>query len=275
MLPVLFHIGPIPVYSFGACMALAAIVAALIVQTELKRNGYNPEIGSSMVLAAAIGGLIGARLLFILENWSDFLSSPMSYIATGAGFTWYGGFIGGTLATSWVARKNRIPWSRAADCAAPALAAAYGIGRLGCHLAGDGDWGAVTGVAWGVAYTDAIIGWVHPNTGVPYPPGVRVHPTPVYELLQSAVIFAILWKLRKKDYPPGTMFWLYLVLAGLARAMVEIWRINPAIALGMSEAQWFGLILSFTGLWQLLRTKDQARPAGQTKPLIDKRGTLG
>jgi phosphatidylglycerol:prolipoprotein diacylglycerol transferase len=267
MLPILFHIGPIPVYSFGAFMALAAVVAALIVQTELKRNGYNPELGSTMVFAAAIGGLIGARLLFMVENWSDFLRSPMSYIATGAGFTWYGGFIGGALSASWVALKHKIPWRRAVDCAAPALAAAYGIGRLGCHVAGDGDWGAVTDVFWGVAYTDAIIGWVDPNTGIPYPPGVRVHPTPIYEFFQSAVIFAVLWKLRKNDYPPGTTFWLYLVLAGLARAMVEIWRINPPIALGLSEAQWFGLVLAAIGLWQLLRTRNQGQRTGDIKPV--------
>jgi phosphatidylglycerol:prolipoprotein diacylglycerol transferase len=267
MLPILFEIGPLAVYSFGAFMALAAIIAALIVQTELKRNGYNPEIGSTMVFAAAIGGLVGARLLFIGENWSDFLRSPMSYIATGAGFTWYGGFIGGALAASWVALKNKIPWRRAVDCAAPALALAYGIGRLGCHMAGDGDWGAVTEVPWGVAYTDAIIGWVDPNTGVPYPPGVRVHPTPIYEFLQSAVIFGVLWRLRNKSYAPGTMFWLYLVLAGLARAMVEIWRINPAVALGMSEAQWFGLVLAAIGLWQLLRKNSRWQPTGNIKGL--------
>ena len=267
MLPILFHVGPIPVYSFGAFMALAAIVAALITQTELKRTGYNSEIGSTMVFAAAIGGLLGARLLFILENWNEFLRSPMSYIATGAGFTWYGGFIGGTLAASWVAVKHKIPWPRAADCAAPALAAAYGIGRLGCHMAGDGDWGALTDVAWGVAYTDAIIGWVDPNTGLPYPPGARVHPTPIYEFLQSAIIFAILWKLRKSGHPPGAMFWLYLVLAGLARALVEIWRINPPVALGMSEAQWFGLVLAAIGLWQLLRTRNQRPRKGDVKSL--------
>jgi phosphatidylglycerol:prolipoprotein diacylglycerol transferase len=254
MIPILFHIGPIPVYSFGAFMALAAITAALILHSELKRSGYNPEIASTMVLAAAIGGLIGARLLFIIEDLSGFLRSPMSYIATGAGFTWYGGFIGGTLAASWVVKKNRLPWHRAADCAAPALAAAYGIGRLGCHVAGDGDWGSVTSVPWGVAYTNAIIGWVDPNTGIPYPPGVRVHPTPIYEFLQSALIFAILWALRKRKYPPGTLFWLYVILAGVARAAVEIWRINPPAALGMSEAQWLGIGLALIGLWQLAQT---------------------
>jgi phosphatidylglycerol:prolipoprotein diacylglycerol transferase len=266
MLPILFHIGPIPVYSFGAFMALAAITAGLILQSELKRNGYDPELGSTMVFAAAIGGLLGARLLFILENWSDFLQSPMSYIATGAGFTWYGGFIGGTVAASWVALRNRIPWSKAADCAAPALAAGYGIGRLGCHMAGDGDWGTITDVPWGVAYTNAIIGWVHPVTGVPYPPGVRVHPTPVYEFLQSALILAILWALRKRSYPAGTLFWLYLMLAGLARAMVEIWRINPPVALGMSEAQWFGLLLAAFGLFQLVRTTRGPRSPGRAIP---------
>jgi phosphatidylglycerol:prolipoprotein diacylglycerol transferase len=255
MLPILFHIGPIPVYSFGAFMALAAITAGLILQAELKRNGFDREVGSTMVFAAAIAGLIGARLLFILENWSDFLRTPMSYIATGAGFTWYGGFIGGAVGATWVALKNRIPWSRAADCAAPALAAAYGIGRLGCHMAGDGDWGTVTDVPWGVAYTNAIVGWVHPATGVPYPPGVRVHPTPVYEFLQSAAIFAILWALRKRAYRAGTLFWLYLILAGVARAVVEVWRINPPIALGLTEAQWFGLLLAAFGLWQLLRAR--------------------
>jgi phosphatidylglycerol---prolipoprotein diacylglyceryl transferase len=257
MIPILFHIGPIPVYSFGAFMALAAVAAALIVQFELKRTGYNPEIGSTMVLAAAIGGLLGARLLFIVENWSDFLRAPMNYIATGAGFTWYGGLIGGTLAVSWVVARNKIPWHRAADIAAPALAAGYGIGRLGCHAAGDGDWGAVTDVPWGVSYTNAIIGWVDPNTGIPYPPGTRVHPTPIYEFLQSALIFGILWALRKKSYAPGTMFWLYLVLAGLARATVEIWRINPPVAVGMSEAQWFGIALAIIGFWQLVRAKSR------------------
>jgi phosphatidylglycerol:prolipoprotein diacylglycerol transferase len=124
-------------------------------------------------------------------------------------------------------------------------------------MAGDGDWGAVTDVPWGVTYTNAIIGWVDPSTGIPYPPGTRVHPTPIYEFLQSAVIFGILWALRKKSYAPGTMFWLYLVLAGLARATVEIWRINPPVALGMSEAQWFGIALAIIGFWQLVRAKSR------------------
>jgi phosphatidylglycerol:prolipoprotein diacylglycerol transferase len=255
MLPILFQFGPLTIYSFGVFMALAALTAAWVVHAELKRSGYNPELASTMVFAAAVGGLLGARLLFIVEDWSNFLRSPWDFIFTGAGFTWYGGFLGGVLGVTWVVRKNNIPWLKAADIAAPALAIAYGVGRLGCHVAGDGDWGTVTDVPWGVAYTNAIIGWVDPSTGVPYPPGVRVHPTPIYEFLQSVLVFGILWALRKKEYAPGTLFWLYLALAGLARLVVEFWRLNPVFAFGLTEAQWFGVLTIIVGLWQLLTAK--------------------
>jgi phosphatidylglycerol---prolipoprotein diacylglyceryl transferase len=261
MMPILFQIGPLTIYSFGALMALAALTAAWVVHAELKRNGYNPELASTMVFAAAVGGLLGARILFILEDWSNFLRSPGEFIFTGAGFTWYGGFLGGVLAVSWVVRKHKIPWLKAADIAAPALAIAYGVGRLGCHVAGDGDWGTVTRVPWGVAYTNAIIGWVDPTTGIPYPPGVRVHPTPIYEFLESLIIFGILWTVRKKAYPPGTLFWLYLALAGLARLVVEFWRLNPAVALGLTEAQWFSVLMIVIGSFLLLRTRRAKRVA--------------
>lgn len=228
-------------------MALAALGAGWVAWLELKRYRYNPELASTMVFAAAVGGLVGARALFIIEDWGAFVRSPWEHIFSGAGFTWYGGLVGGALAVTWVVRRERIPWLRGADISAPALAVAYGIGRLGCHVAGDGDWGIVTGLPWGVAYTNAIIGWVHPLTGVPYPTGVKVHPTPIYEFVQSMMVLAILWPLRKKGYPEGTMFSLYLVLAGLARFTVEFWRVNPVIGLGLSEAQWFSLALILLG----------------------------
>ena len=258
MYPILFQIGPLTIYSFGAFMALAALSAAWIVHSELRRYGYDPELASSMVFAAAVGGLVGARLLFIVEEWNNFLIAPLNYIFTGAGFTWYGGFLGGVAAVSWVVKKNNIPWLVGADIVAPALALAYGVGRIGCHVAGDGDWGTITNVPWGVAYTNAIVGWADPTTSVPYPPGVRVHPTPIYEFIEGVIVFVILWSLRKRDLPPGTMAWLYLVLAGLSRFVVEFWRINPALALGLSEAQWFSLALMVLGLALLVRRPKSA-----------------
>jgi phosphatidylglycerol:prolipoprotein diacylglycerol transferase len=261
MYPILFKLGPITIYSFGVFMALAALTAAWVVHAELKRRGYDPELASSFVFAAAIGGLAGARILFIIEDWNNFLAAPMNYIFTGSGFTWYGGFIGGALAVSWVAKKNKIPWLIAADIGAPALAIAYGVGRLGCHVAGDGDWGSVTDVPWGVAYTNAIIGWVDPNTGIPYPPGVRVHPTPIYEFIGSVIVLGILWSLRTKNYAPGTMAWLYLILSGCARFLVEFWRINPPLAFQLSEAQLFSLALMALGLAMLVMRPPKAVPA--------------
>jgi phosphatidylglycerol:prolipoprotein diacylglycerol transferase len=260
MYPILFQFGPLTIYSFGAFMALAALSAAWVVHAELKRRGYNTELASTIVFAAAIGGLLGARLLFIIEEWNNFLAAPMNYILTGAGFTWYGGFLGGLIAVSWVIRKNKIPWLVGADIAAPALALAYGVGRIGCHVAGDGDWGKVTDVPWGVAYTRAIIGWADPNTGIPYPPGVRVHPTPIYEFIEGVIVFGILWSLRKRDYAPGTIAWLYLILGGFTRFIVEFWRINPLLAFGLSEAQWFSLILMVLG-FALLGTRGVRSPA--------------
>jgi phosphatidylglycerol:prolipoprotein diacylglycerol transferase len=247
MYPVLFRLGPLTIYSFGALMALAALCAGWVVSLELKRRRYNPEFATTMVIAAAVGGLLGARILFILEDWDGFMRFPWTYIISGAGFTWYGGLLGGTLAVTWVVRRQGIPWLEAADIAAPALALAYGIGRIGCHVAGDGDWGTVTDVPWGVAYTNAIIGWVNPLTGIPYPPGVRVHPTPLYEFIESGMIFAILWHLRTKDYSQGTLFWIYLALSGVARFVVEFWRVNPIVGLGLSEAQWFSLASALLG----------------------------
>src|SRR5215471_17230531 len=118
MYPILFKLGPLTIYSFGACMALAALCSAWAVHIELKRNNYNPELASTIVFAAAVGGLIGARLLFIIEEWSNFLRSPWSYIFTGAGFTWYGGFIRGVLVVTWVFRKKKVPCFKAPDIAA-------------------------------------------------------------------------------------------------------------------------------------------------------------
>ncbi len=257
MYPILFHIGPFTVYSFGTLMAVAALSAGWVVSLELKRYRFDPELASTILFAAAIGGLAGARLLFVLEEWHSFVRSPWDFIFSGAGFTWYGGMLGGALAVSWVVRRKGIPWLQAADISAPALALAYGIGRIGCHVAGDGDWGTVTDLPWAVAYTNAIIGWVNPLTGVPYPPGVGVHPTPIYELMESLVIFGILWPLRKRAYPAGTIFWLYLILSGLARFVVEFWRVNPVVGLGMTEAQWFSVGLAVVGLWQLMRPRLQ------------------
>jgi phosphatidylglycerol:prolipoprotein diacylglycerol transferase len=118
-----------------------------------------------MVFAAAAGGLAGARLLLILEEWTHFLRSPWDFIFSGSGFSWYGGLLGGIIAVTWWVRRHRILWLKAADIAAPAGALGYGVGRVGCFLAGDATWGKVTNVPWGMAFPNAVAGWVDPLTG--------------------------------------------------------------------------------------------------------------
>jgi phosphatidylglycerol---prolipoprotein diacylglyceryl transferase len=253
MYPVLFKIGPITIYSLGFLWALGALAAVWILRLELKRYGYDPEIAASVVTAAAIGGLLGARLLFILEEWESFTQAPFDFIFSGAGFSWYGGLLGGALAAAWIFQRNKLPLAQAADMAAPALALGYGIGRIGCFLAGDATWGKVSYVPWAMAFPKAVSGWADPLTGTPYPPEVRVHPTQLYELGQSLFVFAILWVLRKRQYPPGTIFSLYLFLAGSMRFIVEFWRANPLVGLGMTEYQGVSLALIALGLLQLLK----------------------
>jgi phosphatidylglycerol---prolipoprotein diacylglyceryl transferase len=251
MYPVLISIGPLTIYTLGLLWALGAFAGLWILRLELKRYRHDPEIASSVIIAAAFAGLVGARLLLILEEWESFTSAPFDFIFSGSGFSWYGGLIGGAVATAWIFKKHKVPLPRAADMSAPALALAYGIGRIGCFLAGDATWGKVSDVPWAMAFPNAVAGWIDPLTGVPYPPGVRVHPTQLYELIQSLFVFAILWALRKRNYCPGTIFYLYLILAGSMRFIVEFWRANPILGLGFTEYQWIsmGLIILATALF--------------------------
>jgi phosphatidylglycerol---prolipoprotein diacylglyceryl transferase len=254
MYPILFEIGPLTIYSLGIFWALGALAAAWIMQLELKRYGYDSELAGTVVITAAIGGLIGARLLFIIEEWAHFVRAPLSFLLSGSGFSWFGGLLVGGLTTAWSFKKYRLPFWEAADMSAPSLALAYGVGRIGCFLAGDATWGKVSDVPWAMAFPNAVAGWADPLTGVPYPPGVGVHPTQLYEFVQSLIVFAILWWVRKRSHPPGVIFYLYLILAGSMRFVVEFWRVNPVVGAGLTEYQWMSAILIaigiFSTIWQ-------------------------
>lgn len=248
MYPVLLEIGPLRVYSFGLMMAIAFMTAAYLTGRELARKGYDSEIASSLVVWAAVGGIGGARLWNILNDWSGFMADPVGAIFTGAGFTWYGGFFGGIVAVTIALRRNQVPWLVGADAIAPGLILAHAIGRIGCQLAGDGDWGSVTTLPWGMAYTEAIVGW-------DYPPGVVVHPTPMYEFFAYSLGFLFMWNLRTRVAEPGTMFWIFLILSPFARFWIEFVRINPPVAIGLSEAQVTSVILMAIGGGNLLRQR--------------------
>ncbi len=250
MYPVLLRLGPITIYSYGVMMALGFLAANWVLSKGLQRQGRDPNLSSTLMLWAAVGGLLGARLLFLLEQWHAFLADPWPLLFTGAGFTWYGGFIGGFGAVTWYIRRHGLSWVEVMDAGAPAIALGHAIGRIGCHLAGDGDWGPPTTLPWGVAYTRAIVGW-------DFPPGVRVHPTSLYEMIAYLLVFAILWSRRAAPRQPGSLFWGYLLLSGTARFLLEFVRVNPPFLFGLSEAQVISVFLVAVGAFMLMRREEQ------------------
>jgi phosphatidylglycerol:prolipoprotein diacylglycerol transferase len=254
MIPDNLHIGPIPIHIFGIFLALGFLAASHVLGRELERKGWDAVHGSSVIVWAAVGGLLGARLWLVLEGWSEFVKAPADFLLTGGGFVWYGGLVGGTLAVTIYFRRHGIPWLVGADAVAPALALGQAIGRIGCQLSGDGDWGAETTLPWGMAYPHAVVGWDKP-------PGVYVHPAPVYEMLLYLGIFAFVWARRTRPAPDGTAIAWYCLLHGLARFLVEFVRINPPVALGLTAAQLMSLALVAAGTGMLLWGRRAWQPA--------------
>jgi phosphatidylglycerol:prolipoprotein diacylglycerol transferase len=256
MIPIVLRLGPVTIYSYGLMMALGFIAGDLLLSHECRRRGFSAELGTAIVVWGAIGGLGGARLYDVFDNWSSYMAHPLSIIFSGAGFVWYGGLAGGIISTWLVARYYRVSLLTVLDmCAAP-LVLGMAFGRMGCQLSGDGDWGLPSKLPWAMAYPHAIVGWGpetvlrldrHDNLVSGFYPGVRVHPTPVYEAILYVAIFCLLWSIRKKVVVEGELFYLYLILAGGARFLVEFVRINPRVLWGLSEAQIISLIMIVAG----------------------------
>ena len=267
MIPVLFHLGPLTVYSYGLMMALGFLAADYVIRLECIRRGFDPEYSSSIVIAAAVAGLIGSRVYAILDDLPTYLADPKSMIFSGSGFVFYGGMIGGLLGAYLVSRWYRIGFGATTDMCAPALAIGQAIGRIGCQLSGDGDWGLPSTVPWAMSYPKAIVGWnsdtvlkldEHYHLVSGYFPGVRVHPAPIYETILYVGVFTILWSMRKTSHPAGRIMYWYLLLGGAARFIVEFWRINPRVFYMLSEAQLIAIGMMVIGGVALILTREKA-----------------
>lgn len=251
MIPVLFEIGPFKLHSFGLMVLVAFLAGAALVTRELRRRRLEPDDLDGYPLAAIIGGLVGARVYYIAEHWSTFASDPLGSIFTSAGLTWYGGVVGGAIAVLVLAHRRGQPLWSICDAFAPGLALAYLLGRVGCQLSGDGDYGPPSDLPWAMAYPDGVV-----------PTTVPVHPTPVYEVLMMIPVVALLWALRKRPAQPGWLFGLYLVLVGAERWLAELWRVRPDKFHGMSTAQWTSCAMVLAGLWLLARRRASREGAG-------------
>jgi phosphatidylglycerol---prolipoprotein diacylglyceryl transferase len=244
MYPELFRIGNFGISSYGVMAAIAFLVAYWLSSLEFKRRGLDEKLLGNFLIAAMVGGMVGAKILYVLENipFSELVRNPIPYLFSRGGFTYYGGLFGGALLMWIVAYKNKMSFWTLGDAIAPAVAIAYALARVGCFLVGD-DYGVPSNLPWAIAFPK----------GLP-PTDVRVHPTQIYEIILSVIIFIYLWKIRKKDAPTGWLFSIFLILAGLERFLVEIIRnTTPSPIPHISIAQLMSIVMILIGIIKLVQ----------------------
>lgn len=246
MIPTILQLGPFPIHSFGLSLALAFVAAWYSLAQLISKAGFPWELAERMVTAAAIGGIVGARLFYFVSFPEQFLADPIGAIFSGAGFVFYGGLFGGAFAVWLVTRKGGYDYFALGDLSGPALLIGYGIGRIGCQLSGDGDYGSVSSLPWAMGYPLGV---------VPTEAGVLVHPTPVYETVVALLAAYYLLRVIRNGMLSGRgqCFGLYLVLAAVPRFLVEIVRIEPRVLWGLTQAQCESVVILCVGAWLLLR----------------------
>ena len=243
MIPYL-HLGPLQLPTFGLMAALALITAAYVLQADFDRRWMSAD-AFTMITVAGLLGIFGAKLYHLLETPAEFFANPLPLLLSRYGFAWFGGFLGGFGAMLVMGWRAKLPVWRFLDASSPAASFGYAIGRVGCFLSGDGDYGKPTSLPWGMSFPNGVV-----------PTTERVHPAPLYELLIWSAIGWLLWRLGarflKSQRHPGEIFCYYLILTGVARFLVEIIRINPPWIFGLSNAQVASAISVIGGLILLI-----------------------
>ena len=219
------QIGPLELQTFGLAFAAGFFIAALVAGRRFKELGRPPDWAYEMIFAGLIGGLVGSRVDFLIQNWDEASDDFLGNLFSGSGLVWFGGLIGGAAGVCLWAWRRGYLGRELLDVASVPLALGYAIGRVGCQLSGDGDYGKESDLPWAMAYPDGTV-----------PTEEEVHPTPVYEMLAMGLTALVLWRLRDR-FRPGILFALYLVLAGVERLLVEFVRRNEDVALGLTLAQ--------------------------------------
>lgn len=259
---------PLPLATFGLFVALGALAAAACFHAELSRLYAAGKIRAALVrgvevppqtvvsdfmVVVMIAGVVGARLFHILEHSGQFMADPVSMILTRSGLSIFGGLIVGTLAGMVCVRRWRLPVRPLLDAAAPAMMIGYAIGRIGCQVSGDGDWGIAANMAlkpdwlptwlWAQTYDHNIFGELIAAPGV--------YPAPLYETAMALVCFAVLWALRRHPFRMGWLFSVYLILAGAERLLIEQIRVNPVfevVGVRATQAEMIAVVLMALGL---------------------------
>lgn len=261
--PFNIQLGPLEITGYGIMMMVGFLLGGWLIERELRRLGFRSEYAGDIVLAAVIGGVIGAKL------WYVALTQDMGALFSRGGLVWYGGFFGGVLAVALMGRYRNVPLRWTMQLTAPALAAAYALGRAGCFMVGD-DYGRPTDAWWGVKFPEGLppstAGTMQAMFGIPIPEGVdpgtvlAVHPTQLFEVVLMLGVFMLLWAWRTRAWGTGWLFGAYLAFAGVERFLIEILRAKDDRFLGpFTIAQFTSVLLVIVGVTLILRLKDAGR----------------
>lgn len=256
MHPILFRIPYLdfPISTFGVMMAVAFLVGSWITAKRMAEEGLDPELATTILIYVMLGGILGSKLYYAVDV-SLRTGVPFAKLFFARdGITWYGGLLMASLVGAIGCRIHGLPVKTVADCTAVAGAVGQALGRIGCFLVGD-DYGRPSSLPWAVAFPE----------GAP-PTLERVHPTQLYEVAWLLPVAALLWSRRRKS---PFLFGEYVMANGLGRLVIESWRVNPKVALGLTEPQWIGLGLIVAGAsgWLYFRQRESAAaPAAGLKP---------
>ena len=264
MYPVIYDFGAITISSFGVMMVIAFLLGNYLLRKDVVAEGYEPIVAEDITFRAAIGGILGAKIYYLIETIptgqaADNISGLIEIIAGiftlsggriadgiqnfGAGLVFLGGFMGGMAAVSWYVYRNKLNWLKVADWVAPFLILGHGIGRIGCFLVGD-DYGIESNLPWACTFPQGL-----PPTNIP------VHPTQLYEMFAYFSIFFYLRYCKRNQHFAGELMFKYLFLGGFARFMIEIIRTNTKYLFGLSGAQYISIIMMLIGIYQIYKRR--------------------
>ncbi len=247
----------ISIKTFGVTFALGFIACGAVVARRLRELGRPIDWAYEITFAALIGGVVGARVYYLIQNYGSVKHDLLGSVFSGSGLVWYGGAIGGAIGVVGWMLWRKVFELRMFDMCATALALGYAIGRIGCQVSGDGDYGIHSTLPWAMGY---------PHGTLPTPPGVRVQPTPIYETVAMCLLAYLLWKIRDR-VRPGVVFALYLSLSGLERLLVEFIRRNKEVFAGLTSPQLESIALIVIGtVWLALMARRGGASALRAAP---------